>query len=216
MRGRAARAGGGAGGARAATSAGTSGSSMRPHSAAPLCGSARCPDRRWRRARGRVDRDRGGRMHRTKVRVLEDVLDANATIAAREPRRLRPGRRERRQPDELARRRQDDPARAVAARSRRACASACSRATCRARSTPTASPALHIPVTQINTDAGFGGECHLDANMVRSAIPVAPARRDRPAGDRERRQPRLPGRVPGRRGRAGDGLPRSPRARTSR
>jgi hydrogenase nickel incorporation protein HypB len=30
---------------------------------------------------------------------------------------------------------------------------------------------LHIPVTQINTDAGFGGECHLDANMVRSAIP---------------------------------------------
>ena len=31
--------------------------------------------------------------------------------------------------------------------------------------------ALHVPVTQINTDPGFGGECHLDANMVRSAIP---------------------------------------------
>src|SRR3954452_22856484 len=30
---------------------------------------------------------------------------------------------------------------------------------------------LHVPVTQINTDPGFGGECHLDANMVRSAIP---------------------------------------------
>src|SRR3954466_14798406 len=30
---------------------------------------------------------------------------------------------------------------------------------------------LHVPVTQINTDAGFGGECHLDANMVRSALP---------------------------------------------
>ncbi|MBS1892907.1 MAG: hydrogenase accessory protein HypB, partial [Actinobacteria bacterium] len=30
--------------------------------------------------------------------------------------------------------------------------------------------ALHIPVVQINTDAGFGGECHLDANMVRSAL----------------------------------------------
>ncbi|MGZ5309757.1 MAG: hydrogenase nickel incorporation protein HypB [Solirubrobacterales bacterium] len=29
---------------------------------------------------------------------------------------------------------------------------------------------LHIPVTQLNTDAGFGGECHLDANMVRSAL----------------------------------------------
>jgi len=31
--------------------------------------------------------------------------------------------------------------------------------------------ALHIPVVQLNTDGGFGGECHLDANMVRSAIP---------------------------------------------
>src|SRR3954451_19321940 len=29
---------------------------------------------------------------------------------------------------------------------------------------------LHVPVTQINTDPGFGGECHLDANMVRSAL----------------------------------------------
>ena len=33
---------------------------------------------------------------------------------------------------------------------------------------------LHLPVTQINTDPGFGGECHLDANMVRSAIPSLP------------------------------------------
>jgi hydrogenase nickel incorporation protein HypB len=31
--------------------------------------------------------------------------------------------------------------------------------------------ALHVPVTQINTGSGFGGECHLDANMVRSALP---------------------------------------------
>jgi hydrogenase nickel incorporation protein HypB len=31
--------------------------------------------------------------------------------------------------------------------------------------------ALHVPVTQLNTDKGFGGECHLDANMVRSALP---------------------------------------------
>ena len=31
---------------------------------------------------------------------------------------------------------------------------------------------LHVPVTQINTDPGFGGECHLDANMVRSAVPA--------------------------------------------
>jgi hydrogenase nickel incorporation protein HypB len=31
---------------------------------------------------------------------------------------------------------------------------------------------LHVPVTQLNTGAGFGGECHLDANMVRSALPA--------------------------------------------
>jgi hydrogenase nickel incorporation protein HypB len=29
---------------------------------------------------------------------------------------------------------------------------------------------LHLPVTQVNTDPGFGAECHLDANMVRSAL----------------------------------------------
>jgi hydrogenase nickel incorporation protein HypB len=33
---------------------------------------------------------------------------------------------------------------------------------------------LHIPVTQLNTDPSFGGECHLDANMVRSAVPSLP------------------------------------------
>jgi hydrogenase nickel incorporation protein HypB len=33
---------------------------------------------------------------------------------------------------------------------------------------------LHVPVTQINTDGGFGGECHLDANMVRSALGQVP------------------------------------------
>jgi hydrogenase nickel incorporation protein HypB len=33
---------------------------------------------------------------------------------------------------------------------------------------------LHVPVTQLNTDPSFGGECHLDANMVRSAIPALP------------------------------------------
>jgi hydrogenase nickel incorporation protein HypB len=33
---------------------------------------------------------------------------------------------------------------------------------------------VHLPVVQLNTDSGFGGECHLDANMVRSAIPSLP------------------------------------------
>ncbi len=34
--------------------------------------------------------------------------------------------------------------------------------------------AIHVPVVQLNTDSGFGGECHLDANMVRSAIDELP------------------------------------------
>ncbi|HYI36682.1 MAG TPA: hydrogenase nickel incorporation protein HypB [Thermoleophilaceae bacterium] len=34
--------------------------------------------------------------------------------------------------------------------------------------------ALHLPVVQLNTDGGFGGECHLDANMVRTALPDLP------------------------------------------
>ncbi len=33
---------------------------------------------------------------------------------------------------------------------------------------------LHVPVTQLNTDPSFGGECHLDANMVRSALHSLP------------------------------------------
>src|SRR5262249_51348343 len=33
---------------------------------------------------------------------------------------------------------------------------------------------LHVPVVQLNTAAGFGGECHLDANMVRSALAALP------------------------------------------
>jgi hydrogenase nickel incorporation protein HypB len=33
---------------------------------------------------------------------------------------------------------------------------------------------MHVPVTQLNTDPSFGGECHLDANMVRSAMPSLP------------------------------------------
>ena len=33
---------------------------------------------------------------------------------------------------------------------------------------------LHVPVTQLNTDPSFGGECHLDANMVRSALSELP------------------------------------------
>src|SRR3954469_12979999 len=33
---------------------------------------------------------------------------------------------------------------------------------------------LHVPVVPLNHGSGFGGECHLDANMVRSALPSLP------------------------------------------
>ena len=33
---------------------------------------------------------------------------------------------------------------------------------------------FHVPLVQVNTDPGFGGECHLDANMVRSGIEELP------------------------------------------
>lgn len=33
---------------------------------------------------------------------------------------------------------------------------------------------FHIPLVQVNTDPGFGGECHLDANMVHSGLPELP------------------------------------------
>ena len=116
-------------------------------------------------------------MHRMKVKVVEDALDANDTIARANRDDFDRARRHGGQPDGRARRGQDVPARAAARRRSTTSASACSRATCRARSTPTGSPRLHVPVTQLNTDPGFGGECHLDANMVRSALPDAPAGR---------------------------------------
>src|SRR3954464_9154674 len=33
---------------------------------------------------------------------------------------------------------------------------------------------LHVPVVQLQTSQGFGGECHLDANMRRSPTPALP------------------------------------------
>src|ERR1700746_2983781 len=33
---------------------------------------------------------------------------------------------------------------------------------------------LHVPGVQLNTGSGFGGECPLDPNMVRSALPALP------------------------------------------
>src|SRR4028118_1271447 len=33
---------------------------------------------------------------------------------------------------------------------------------------------FHVPLVQVNTDPGFDGECHLDANMVRSGLAELP------------------------------------------
>ena len=145
-------------------------------------------------------------MHRTKVRIVEDALDANNTIARANRADFDRARRHGRQPDERARRRQDDAARARRGRPRRACASACSRATSQGSLDADRLASLHVPVTQLNTDAGLRRRVPPRRQHGPLGAPGAAARRDRPARDRERRQPRLPGRVPGRRGRARDGL----------
>ena len=113
-------------------------------------------------------------MHRTKVRVVEDALDANNTIA---------------------RANRDDFDRHQVTVVNLMSAPGAGKTTLLERSL--AEPlgdvrvgvlegdvqgsfdadrlaALHVPVTQLNTDSGFGGECHLDANMVRSALPALP------------------------------------------
>ena len=111
-------------------------------------------------------------MHRTRVKVVEEALDANNTIAAANRADFdrhgvtvvnfmsAPGRARRRCWSGRA----------------RAAGSPARRARGRRAGLDGRRPAggLHIPVVQLNTDAGFGGECHLDANMVRSAIPELP------------------------------------------
>ena len=112
-------------------------------------------------------------MHRTKVRVVEDALDANNTIA---------------------RANRDDFDRAGVAVVNLMSAPGAGKTTLLERTVTELGgirvgivegdvagsidsdrlAALHAPVTQINTDPGFGGECHLDANMVRSALPHVP------------------------------------------
>jgi len=109
-------------------------------------------------------------MHRTKVRIVEDALDANNTIA---------------------RANRDDFDRAGVAVVNLMSAPGAGKTSLLERviaglragvlegdvqgsADADRIAALHVPVTQINTDPGFGGECHLDANMVRSAIPDLP------------------------------------------
>ncbi len=133
---------------------------------------------RGRRARGRVDRGRGRGpraslerrpMHRTKIRVAEDALDANQTIAN-------------------ANRHDFDHAGVAVVNMMSAPGAGKTTLLERGldglegvragvlegdvQGTMDADriAAIHVPVVQLNTDSGFGGECHLDANMVRSAI----------------------------------------------
>jgi hydrogenase nickel incorporation protein HypB len=112
-------------------------------------------------------------MHRTKVRVVEDALDANNTIA---------------------RANRDDFDRAGVTVVNLMSAPGAGKTTLLERVVRDLDgirvgvlegdvegsmdadrlASLHVPVTQINTAGGFGGECHLDANMVRSAVPELP------------------------------------------
>jgi hydrogenase nickel incorporation protein HypB len=109
-------------------------------------------------------------VHRTRVRVVEDALDANNTIA---------------------RANRDDFDRAGVRVVNLMSAPGAGKTTLLERALPGLRAAvlegdvqgsmdadrlaaLHVPVVQLNTDSGFGGECHLDANMVRSAVPALP------------------------------------------
>ncbi len=111
-------------------------------------------------------------MHRTKVKVTEDALDANTTIA--QANRADFDRHEVRVVNLMS-------------------APGAGKTTLLEAALPGLGPrvgvlegdvqgsldadrlaALHIPVTQLNTDNGFGGDCHLDANMVRTALPALP------------------------------------------
>ena len=143
-------------------------------------------------------------MHRTKVRVTEDALDANETIA---------------------RANRDDFDRAAVsvlnlmsapgsgkttlleralAGPRRPPRRACSRATSRAASTPTASPAS---TSRDPAQHRLRLRRRVPPGREHGPLgdPRAAASTNRPADRRERRQPGLPGRVPHRRGREGDG-----------
>jgi hydrogenase nickel incorporation protein HypB len=113
-------------------------------------------------------------MHRTRVRVVEDALDANNTIARAN--------------------REDFDRHGVAVVNLMSAPGAGKTTLLeRALAEPPAGlrvgvlegdvqgsydsdriAGLHVPVAQLNTDPGFGGECHLDANMVRSALPTLP------------------------------------------
>jgi hydrogenase nickel incorporation protein HypB len=110
-------------------------------------------------------------MHRTKVRVVEDVLDANNTIA-------RANRDDFDRSDVTVLNLMSAPGAGKTALLERALGerlpgdarAGVLEGDVQGSMDADRLAALHIPVVQLNTDSGFGGECHLDANMVRSAL----------------------------------------------
>jgi hydrogenase nickel incorporation protein HypB len=110
-------------------------------------------------------------MHRTKVRVVEDVLDANNTIA-------RANRDDFDRSDVTVLNLMSAPGAGKTALLERALAQPLPgdvrpgvlEGDVQGSMDADRMAALHVPVVQLNTDNGFGGECHLDANMVRSAL----------------------------------------------
>ncbi len=111
-------------------------------------------------------------MHRTKVKVAEDALDANTTIA--NANRADFDRHEVGVVNFMS-----APGAGKTTLLERALAGLEARAAVlegdvQGSADADRLAALHLPVVQLNTDAGFGGECHLDANMVRSALPDLP------------------------------------------
>jgi hydrogenase nickel incorporation protein HypB len=111
-------------------------------------------------------------MHRTKVKVLEDVFDANSTIAAA-------NRADFDRAGVTVVNLMSSPGAGKTALLERVVHDLGVRVGVLEGDVQGTYDAdriasLHVPVTQINTDPGFGGECHLDANMVRSALPQVP------------------------------------------
>ena len=113
-------------------------------------------------------------MHRTRIRVAEDALDANETIA-------RANREDFDRADVAVVNLMSAPGAGKTALLERAIEAGLGETRLgvlegdvQGRLDADRIAHLHVPVVQLNTDPGFGGECHLDANMVRSAVPELP------------------------------------------
>lgn len=114
-------------------------------------------------------------MHRTKVRVIEDALDANNTIAAANRADFdRAGVRVVNLMSAPGAGKTALLERALDGLAQRGVRAGVLEGDVHGSFDADRLSMLHIPVVQLNTDSGFGGECHLDANMVRSAIGALP------------------------------------------